>query len=120
MFQRSFKRQKGFSLLELLFWAVVIGGASLVGMKTFPVYNEYWTVKRSMDKIVAQNPTTIADVQAAFEKQKEVEYSIVTIGPKDIKATRVGDRLVLSFSYSREVELIDPVYLLFKFSGQSK
>ena len=31
-----------------------------------------------------------------------------------------GDKIVISFAYDKEVELVDPVYLLIKFKGQSK
>lgn len=47
-------RQRGTSLMGLLFWCVLIGGATLVVMKLFPLYNEKWKVVAAMQSVAAQ------------------------------------------------------------------
>jgi hypothetical protein len=111
--------QRGISLLGLLFWAVLIGFGALVGMRVFPTVNEYFTIKRAINKIVAENPATVPEVRAAFEKQKEIEYSISTIGGKDLDISKENDKIVIRFAYDKQIELFEPVFLLIKYAGRS-
>ena len=47
----SDRHQGGTSLVGLLFWAVVVGGAAVVLMKLFPLYNEKWKVVATMHAV---------------------------------------------------------------------
>lgn len=118
--RRSLSNQRGVSLIGLLFWAIVIAFAALLAMKVFPTVNEYLTIKRTVERIAKENPATVADVRKAFERQQNVEYSIETIGPKDLEVTKEGDTLVIRFAYNKEVALFDPVYLLMKYKGEGR
>ena len=51
-------RQRGITLIGLLLWAIVIAFLALVATRVFPTVNEYWTVLRAINKIVADNPPT--------------------------------------------------------------
>ena len=111
-------RQRGITLFGLLFWAVVIGFAALIGMRVFPALNEYFTIKRAVNKIATEG-STVAEIRSSFEKQKDIEYSIVSISSKDLVITKENDKVVVSFAYDKEVELVKPVFLLIKFEGRS-
>ncbi|MEO8836211.1 MAG: DUF4845 domain-containing protein [Caldimonas sp.] len=112
------KRQRGVTLFGLLFWAVVIGFLALIGMRVLPALNEYFTIKRTVNRIVTEG-TTVPEIRAAFERQKDIEYSISSITGKDLSITKENDKIVVSFAYNKEVELVSPVYLLIKFEGRS-
>lgn len=112
--------QRGLGLLSLLFLLIVLGAATLVGLKVFPTVNEYLTIKRAIDKIASSGVSTVPEARAAFEATKAVEYSITSIGGKDLIITREGDRMVIRFAYNVEIELVPPVYLLMKYEGRSK
>lgn len=116
----SLQRQRGVSLLGLLFWAVLIGFVAVVGLKTFPAVNEYWTILRAVNKIAKESGSSVPEIRNAFEKQKEIEYSITSIGGKDLDVTKENDKVVVSFKYDKEVELYGPVSLLLHFEGRSK
>jgi hypothetical protein len=118
--RRPASSQRGMGLFELLFWLVLIGGAVLIGLKVFPTVNEYLTIQRAVDKIAASGLSTPAEVRTAFESTKAVEYSISSIGGKDLQITKEGDRLVIRYAYRVELELIPPVFLLMKYEGRSK
>jgi hypothetical protein len=62
----------------------------------------------------------VAEVRKAFDKQKDIEYSIDSISGKDLEVTKENDRLVIRFAYDKEVPLVEPVFLLIKYQGQSK
>ena len=116
----SLRRQRGLSLFGLLFWAIVIGFIGYVAVITLPTVNEYLTIKRKVEKVAASNPTTVAEARAAFDRQKDVEYSISSISGSDLEITKENDRVVISFAYNKELPLSGPVYLLLKYEGRSK
>ena len=103
-----------------MFWAIVVGFTALITMRVLPTLNEYFTIQKAVNRIANENNGTVGAVRQAFEKQKEVEYSIQTIGGKDLNVTKENDKVVISFAYDKEVELLKPVYLLIKYEGRSK
>ena len=116
----SLGRQRGASLFELLFWAIIIGFAGYVLVRTLPTVNEYLTIQSAIDKIASQNPTTVGEIRTQFDKQKMIEYSISSISGRDLDVTKENDKVVIGFSYEKELELIEPVYLVIKYKGRSK
>ena len=115
---RGARRQRGFTLFSLLFWAIVVGFVALIGMRVLPALNEYFTIKRAINKITSEG-ATVPEIRTAFEKQKDIEYSITTISAKDLVVTKENEKVVVSFAYDKEVELVKPVFLLIKFEGRS-
>ncbi len=112
------RNQRGVTLFGLLFWAVVVGFIALIGMRVLPSLNEYFTIKRAINKIITEG-STVPEIRTAFERQKDVEYSITTIGSKDLTITKENDKIVVSFAYDKEIELVKPVFLLIKSEGRS-
>ena len=116
----SSRRQRGVTLFGLMFWAVLIGFGALVTMRVLPTINEYYTIQRAVEKIAKEGGTTVPEIRNAFEKQKQIEYSINSIEGKDLKITKENEKVVVSFAYDKEIELMAPVYLLSKYEGRSK
>ncbi|MDP9043214.1 MAG: DUF4845 domain-containing protein [Pseudomonadota bacterium] len=113
-------RQRGVTLFGLLFWAVVVGMGALIGMKVLPTLNEFFTIQKAVNKIANEGLTTVPEIRAAFERTKDIEYSITSISAKDLNITKENDKVVIGFAYDKEVELVKPVYLLIKYEGRSK
>ena len=113
-------KQRGVTLFGLMFWAIVVGFLALIGMRVLPTLNEYFTIQRAVKKIAADSPSTVPEVRSAFEKQKDIEYSITSISAKDLVVTKENDKVVIKFAYDKEVEIVKPVYLLIKYEGGSK
>ena len=118
--RRSLRAERGITLIGLLFWAVLIGFFALILVRALPTVNEYATIQRAVRKIVKEGPHTVPELRAAFDKQKEVEYSISSISGKDLQITKENDEVVIRFAYDKELEIIPPVYLLIKYEGSSK
>jgi hypothetical protein len=112
--------QRGITMFGLLFWALVIGFFAYVLVRTLPTLNEYFTIQRTVEKVAAAQPATVAEARAAFERQKEIEYSIVSITGKDLQITKENDRVVIAYAYNKEVPIYGPVYILLKYEGRSK
>lgn len=108
------------SLFGLMFWAIVIGFFGYVAVVVFPTVNEYLTIQRTVDKVAAESPSTVAEARAAFDRQRVIEYSISSITARDLEITKENDRVVLAFAYDKEIALVGPVYLLIKYEGRSK
>jgi len=115
---RGGRSQRGFTLFGLLFWAIIVGFLALIGMRVLPALNEYFTIKRAVNKITSEG-TTVPEIRNAFERQKDIEYSITSISSKDLAITKENDKIVVSFAYDKEIELMKPVFLLIKFEGRS-
>ncbi len=117
---RSQRRQRGVTLFGLMFWALFFGFVGYVLVRTLPTLNEYATIQRTVEKIAASNPSTVQEARQAFDRQKEIEYSITEISGKDLQITKENERVVISYAYNKEVPLFGPVYILLKYEGRSK
>jgi hypothetical protein len=117
---RKLRAQRGITLFGLLFWAIVIGFVALLGLRVLPTVNEYLTIKRAVEQIAASGQTTVPEIRAAFDKQTQIEYSIQSITSKDLEITKINEKVVIAFSYGKEIEIFSPVYLLIKYEGRSK
>ena len=113
-------RQRGITLFGLMFWAIVVGFVALVAMRVLPTVNEYFTIQKAVSKIAREGGTTVPEIRTAFEKTKDIEYSITSISAKDLNITKENDKVVISFAYDKEIELMKPVFLLIKYEGRSK
>ena len=112
--------QRGLSLFGLIFWALLIGFLAYLAVRVLPTVNEYLTIQRAVNRVAEEAPPTVAEVRKAFERQKDIEYSISSIGGKDLDITKENDRLVIRFAYDKEIAVIEPVFLLIKYEGRSK
>jgi hypothetical protein len=113
-------RQRGASLFSLLILAVIVGFFMLMGARVFPAINEYLTIRKAVSHIMSSGPTSDAEIRNSFEKTSEVEYSIHTITSKDLNIQQIGDSgFRTSYAYNVEIPIVEPVYLLMKFSGSA-
>ena len=114
------QQQRGVTLFGLVFWALFVGFFGYVAIRVFPTLNEYYTIQRAVDRIAASSPNTVTEARLAFEKQKAVEYSIESITGKDLDISKENDKVVIRFSYNKEIPIIAPVYILMKYEGRSR
>jgi hypothetical protein len=118
--QFNMKSQRGITLFGLMVWAIILGAGALVAMKVFPTVNEYWTIKKAVDKLAAEGLTTVPEIRAAFERTKSIEFAIQSISGKDLKITKENEKVVIAYAYDKEIQLVEPVFLLIKYEGRSK
>jgi len=112
--------QRGVTLFGLLFWAMLIGIAAYLVIRVFPTVNEYLTIQRNVETIAKSQPSTVAEARQAFDKQRDIEYSISSITGKDLLVTKENDKVVIGFAYDKLVPIYGPVYLLIKYEGRSR
>jgi type II secretory pathway pseudopilin PulG len=113
-------RQRGMTLFGLMFWAIVIGFLAYVLVRVLPTLNEYATIRRAVEKIAATQPATVAEARSAFDKQRDLEYSISSVTGKDLSITKENDKVVIGFAYNKEIPIYGPVFILIKYEGSSR
>ncbi|NDY91604.1 DUF4845 domain-containing protein [Ideonella livida] len=113
-------RQGGFTMVGLIFWAILLAMGGLLAVKVLPVYTEYMSIRKAVQSIKDSGASTVADVRRGFEKQTQVEYGIQSITAQDLEVSVNGSDVRISYAYDREVPLFGPVLLLFRFSGSSR
>jgi hypothetical protein len=111
--------QQGVSLLGAVLVIAVIGGIGVIGMKSFPVFMEYRAIQKAIVK-AKNGGTTPQEIANAFNKTAQID-DILTITGADlaIEKGKNGD-MEVGFDYAKEVELVAPVSLLFRFKGSTK
>ncbi|MDP2006350.1 MAG: DUF4845 domain-containing protein [Rubrivivax sp.] len=117
---RARSGQRGITLFGLVFWAGLVGFTAYLLVRTLPTLNEYFTIQRAVENIAKAQPATVAEARAAFDKQKDLEYSISSITGRDITVTKENDKVVIGFAYDKLVPIYGPVYVLIKYEGRSK
>jgi type II secretory pathway component PulJ len=112
--------QTGFTMFSLLVWVTLICMLVLLGLKVFPAVNEYLTIRRVVQRLADADMSSEAEVRSSFEKSKSIEYAITTITGQDLDIDIQGHKTRISFEYDKEIELVEPVFLLFKFKGATR
>jgi hypothetical protein len=113
-------RQGGFTLFGLLFWAIAIGFLGYLAIRVVPTVNEYLTIQSLVNKVAEAPPASVPEIRSAFDRYREIEYSVKSIAGKDLDISKEGNRVVITFAYEKEVPLGGPAYLLLKYRGRSK
>jgi len=117
---RAVHHQRGITLFGLLLWAVIIGFVALLGMRVIPTLIEYSTIQKAVTRITSEGLSTVPEIRTAFDRQRDVEFSIQAVTGKDLDITKENDKVVISFAYDKEIEIMGPVFLLIKYKGGSK
>lgn len=99
------RKQLGISLIGFVLVLAVVGFAALVGMKLFPMYSEYYAVKKSLKAIAAEpgiadrDPSQIKDM---FFRRMDVNYSD-NVKPEHVKVERDPSTGALTIKVDYEV-----------------
>ncbi|MBK7050394.1 MAG: DUF4845 domain-containing protein [Rhodoferax sp.] len=110
-------RQRGMSLVGLIFVGGSLACLGLVAAQVFPTFMEFKAIEKAANK--AKEGSSVADVRAIFDRASAVD-DIKSIQGKDLEVTKAGDKIVVKFAYEREIHLAGPGYLTLKYAGQSK
>ena len=110
-------RQRGISLLGVLFVGVVLAIVGVVGAQVFPTFIEYQAVVKAANK--ASGGSSVAEVRTIFDKAANID-NIASIKGSDLEITKDGDKIVVAFAYEREIHLVGPAFLTLKYAGRSR
>jgi hypothetical protein len=118
---RSKFSQRGISLLGLLVLGVIAAALVIVGAKVAPTVSEYFSIIKTAKKVAdnSSGADSLLTIRRNFDLAASADY-ITSISSKDLEITKRGDKVVISFAYDKEISLIEPVYLLIKYSGTTE
>ena len=111
-------RQRGLSFIGVIFIGLIAVAAFAIGGQSIPVFLEYQAIQKAAAK-AAKEGATVADVRALFDKAAQID-DISSVAGKDLDVTKRGDKIVVSFKYSREIALAGPAYLVYRFEESTK
>ena len=109
--------QRGMSVIGLLLVAIVLAFFGLLAFRAIPTVSEYQSIMKICKK-ASQQESTVAGVKKFFNLAASADY-ITSITENDLDITKNGDRITISFAYDKEIPIIEPVYLLIKYSGST-
>lgn len=111
-------RERGFSLIGLLFIGLIVVVLLLLGAKLVPPVVEYIAIERAVQKVKTEG-STVGEIRSAFERQATID-DIKSISARDLDITKEGDRVVISYAYTYNIPLMDNVRLVIDFSGTTR
>lgn len=115
---RTARRQRGLSLIGLIFVGLIVVALLALGFKLVPVVIEYIAIERAVQKIKNEG-STVRDIQAAFEKHRTID-DITSIASSDLDITKEGDKIVISYAYQKKIPILDNVALVIDFAGTTR
>jgi hypothetical protein len=110
-------KQRGVSFIGLLFVGGVLAFAGVIGAQVAPTLVEYQSILKAVNK--AKEGSSVGEVRSIFDKAAAVD-DIHSITGKDLDVTKEGDKVTVVFSYSKEIHIGGPAFLLLKYNGRSK
>ena len=113
----SSQRQRGITFLGLLFIGIIVAMVMVTAAKVVPSIVEYQSIVNAVER--AKDQQTVADIQNAFDKQADID-DITSIRGKDLDIYKENDRIIIRFTYDKEIVLVHPVSLLIHYSGGTK
>ena len=109
--------QRGISFIGLVFVAVILAATGVVAAQVFPTVLEYQAILKAVQK--SSDGNTVLEVRSIFDKATSID-AISSISGKDLIIGKEADKMVVSFSYQREIHLAGPAFLTLKYVGSSK
>jgi hypothetical protein len=116
--QSAPQRQRGLSLISLIFLGLIAIMLLTIGFKLVPSLIEYLAIDRAVQKIKNEG-STVREIRNAFDRYSTID-DIKSISGKDLDITKDADGVVISFAYSYSVPLSDNVRLVIDYSGSTR
>lgn len=110
-------RQHGLSFIGVVFLAVVAVAAVAIGGQSVPIFIEYQAIKKAARKAALEG-STVSEVRSIFNRLARID-NITSIQGSDLEVTKHNEQVQVAFSYSREIALAGPAYLVYRFQKQT-
>lgn len=113
------KHQSGLTLISFLIVLAVVGFAAFVGMKLFPMYQEYYSVRSSMKGL--ENEPGVGDmdpsrIQDLFFRRLYINYS-ENVKPKNVKFERMDGGWLMKVNYEVRRPLVGNLDVVGRFDA---
>jgi len=113
----SRKYQRGLSFVSVVLVGVILVAVGAVVAQSLPIFVEEMAIKKGVKKSAGE--ITAKDARDSFDRTANID-NINAISGKDLKIVNAGDgKIMVEYSYEREIKLFGPAYLIYRFSGSS-
>ena len=109
-------KQQGLSLTGFLVVLAVVGFALFIGMKLFPMYSQFFNVKKALKSVASEGLSDPIRIRSSLEKHFDVGY-VDVIKPSDVKVERTSSGVVISTDYEVRKPLIYNLDIVGKFEA---
>lgn len=113
----SVAHQRGISFIGLVFVAAVLGCVGVVVAQVIPTLIEWQAIDKAANK--AKEGATVPEIRAIFDRAQAID-DFKSVSGRDLEIKKVGDKVVVSYAYEREIPLFGPAYLTLKYKGASR
>src|SRR5687768_12590722 len=111
------RKQSGITLIGFLVVLAVVGFAAFIGMKLFPMYQEYYSVRTAMKGLAGEPGVADMDpskIQDLFFRRLYINYS-ESVKPANVKFERMDGGWKMRVSYEVRRELVGNLDVVGKF-----
>ena len=101
------RKQRGMTLLGLIFGLGALGFFGIMAAKLMPAYIEYFSVKKMMASMDQAGDTkgTVRDIRAAFDRRNAIE-DVKNVRGEDLEITKEGGETVITATWSVRVPMV--------------
>ncbi len=110
-------RQRGLSFIGVIFIGVLAVATFAIGGQSVPIFLEYQAIRKATLK-ASKDGSTVAEIRGSFDRAGAID-NISSISGKDLEITKRGDKTIVGFKYSREIELAGPAFLVYRLQYQT-
>ena len=117
----AIKKQRGMTFWGWLVVLAILGVAALVGIKLFPKYYDFWSVKSIVDQIAAEQypvPPKAKQVWNKMYKYLDVNY-ITYIKPEHLKVKKEKDGAHIIIDYEVREHILGNVDAVLSFRHEA-
>jgi hypothetical protein len=117
---RSLSRQRGLSLIGMIFVTSILVVVGILAMKVVPEVIEYYRINQAIHSTVksVEGSASVPDIRRAYERRQIVEQ-ISSVTSQDLEITKDGSRITIAFAYTKKIPLFGPVSLDIDFEGST-
>ena len=115
------KKQRGATVLGMLFIAGLVGSGLVLAAKLAPAYLEFMSVKRVLNGMATSGDLkTLSpkEIRASFFKRASID-NIHSVKPEDISVARDGNQSSITVEYSIKVPVAANVSACMDFSAST-
>jgi len=108
-------KQQGISLTSVILVLIVVGLVAVVGIKVFPSWLEFRSIKDGIVRVKAEGGT-VAEMQRAFDKFADIN-SVESVKGRDLIISKDGGEPEISFAYQKRIVLTEKASLVIDYDG---
>jgi hypothetical protein len=115
----AFREQRGIALIPLLFVAAVLVIAGTVGLRLFPIYQEFMTVNSVLKDVAAEGAAnrSMREIWGATSRRFQVN-SVDNVRQEHLKLEQRGDKRVIVLDYEVRTRMISNIDAVVSFKKE--